>query len=115
MCNGDDEILIANIASPNSVANIQSNAKVCVSFIHVSKQKGFKLYGKAHYIPKTSTEFAPLYANIKPLTGDKFAVVGVIRVHVAKVSPIIVPSYALFPHITEREQIAGAKRTYGVK
>ena len=50
---GSNELLIADIASPNSVKNIIINPNVCVSFVHVFKQKGFKLKGVASYFKKT--------------------------------------------------------------
>ena len=37
---GDDHLLIANIASPESVKNIRGNPHVCVSFVDVFVQKG---------------------------------------------------------------------------
>jgi predicted pyridoxine 5'-phosphate oxidase superfamily flavin-nucleotide-binding protein len=46
---GESELVIANIASPESVRNIQANPNVCVSFVNVFKQKGFKLSGTAEY------------------------------------------------------------------
>ena len=45
---GDDTVIIANIASPNSIKNIIRNNKVCVSFVDIFSQKGFQLYGEAH-------------------------------------------------------------------
>ncbi|MBQ4836592.1 pyridoxamine 5'-phosphate oxidase family protein [Pseudoalteromonas luteoviolacea] len=114
ICNSDTEILIANIASANSVKNIKSNDNVCVSFVDVFKQKGFQLYGKATYIAKNSDSFEAAFGSIKPLTGDKYPVAGVIRITVLKAKPIVAPSYKLFPNITEEQQIESAKKTYGV-
>lgn len=114
VCRGDREILIANIASANSVRNILKNDQVCVSFIHVFKQKGFQVYGQARYVPRNAGEFAGVFTAIQPLTGDTYPVSGVICVTVSKVRPIIAPSYALFPDITEAQQIDKAKTTYGV-
>ncbi|ESP92582.1 pyridoxamine 5'-phosphate oxidase family protein [Pseudoalteromonas luteoviolacea] len=114
VCNRDTEILIANIASANSVKNIKNNDKVCVSFVDVFKQKGFQLYGKATYIAKNSDGFESVFSPIKPLTGDKYPVAGVIRITVLKAKPIVAPSYKLFPNITEEQQIESAKKTYGV-
>jgi predicted pyridoxine 5'-phosphate oxidase superfamily flavin-nucleotide-binding protein len=39
---GEDLILIANIASPESEKNIRSWPEVCVSFVDVFVQKGFR-------------------------------------------------------------------------
>ena len=38
-----EHLVIANIASPSSVRNIEVNPLVCVSFIDVFVQKGFKV------------------------------------------------------------------------
>ena len=40
---GAEFLLIANIASPSSVRNIAANPLVCVSFIDIFVQKGFKV------------------------------------------------------------------------
>jgi len=46
----ENKLLIANIASPNSIQNIRVNNKVCVSFVDVFVQKGFKIKGIARII-----------------------------------------------------------------
>jgi len=46
---GNTTLLIANLASPNSISNIQINPNVCISFIDISVQKGFKLQGHCQY------------------------------------------------------------------
>ena len=57
---GKDSIVIAEIASPNSLANIRKQPRVCVSFIEIFKQKGRKLYGNA-------TIVSPVQANSDPI------------------------------------------------
>jgi len=52
-----DHFLIANIASPNSVRNIAANPRVCVSFIDVFVQKGFKVSGVAQNIVKQDADY----------------------------------------------------------
>ena len=56
---GNEHVIIANIASPKSVSNIQVNSLVCVSFVHVFKQKGFKLMGEAKIIEKSNPKYEP--------------------------------------------------------
>ncbi|MCF6442642.1 pyridoxamine 5'-phosphate oxidase family protein [Pseudoalteromonas luteoviolacea] len=111
----DNELIIANIASANSVRNIKHNDNVCVSCVDVFTQKGFQLYGKASYVAKSDSHFPVLFKEIVPITGDKYPVAGIIHITVNKVKPIVAPSYKLFPNITEAEQIESAKVTYGVK
>ena len=43
-------LAIANIASPCSVRNVRANGKVCVAFVDVFVQKGYKLLGDARVI-----------------------------------------------------------------
>lgn len=47
---GDDRIVIADIASSGSVRNVQGRPKVCVSFVDVFRQRGFKLTGRAEIV-----------------------------------------------------------------
>lgn len=44
----NDSIIIVNIASPQSVKNIQENENTCLSFIDVFVQRGYQLKGKAN-------------------------------------------------------------------
>ena len=110
---GTDELIIANIASPESVKNIRVNPKVCVSFVHVFKQKGFKLKGNARYIVSSDESYAELYESVRYLAGD-FPVQGIIKIVITGVAPILAPSYYLVSSTTEESQIESAKRAYGV-
>ena len=112
---GDRTLLIANIASPKSVLNIQQNSKVCVSFVEVFRQKGFKLIGKAHVIEKTHDDFMEKRQPLYDIAGDHFPIHGVITIEVNEVAEIIAPSYKLFPETTEQDQIESAMKTYGVQ
>lgn len=51
-------LLIANIASPGSRANIRRHPAMCVSFVDVCIQKGFKLQGIATVVESTDDPFA---------------------------------------------------------
>ena len=104
----DCHLVIANIASPNSVRNLLKNPLVCVSFIDVFVQKGFKVMGSAQNIGPQE----PLQA----LAGPRFPLRSVIVVKASAVEPIIAPSYHLYPvETTEQSQIELALRTYGVR
>lgn len=110
----NNKILIANIASPNSIHNIEENNKVCISFVDVFVQKGFKIKGQAKIIYKNDVNF---YVKVKPLIdlySDKFPISAVIEIEVEKVEIIQAPSYFLFPGITEEQQIESALKTYKV-
>lgn len=111
----DRTLLIANVASPNSIENIQENANVCVSFVDIFIQKGYKLKGTATLINKGDNEFNE---KAKPLTDmftDEFPIKSIIEIDVKKVDTIQAPSYFLYPDRTEQFQIESAMNIYKVK
>lgn len=108
-------LLIANIASPKSVNNIVYNPNVCVSFIDVFIQKGFKLKGKARIISKEDPIFSEKVKHLTNLFSDKFPINDIIEVSVKQVEQIIAPSYYLYAETTEEGQVESAMRAYKVK
>lgn len=111
----DDSILIADIASPVSVRNIARQPLVCVSFVDVFRQRGFKIAGRARLIPPEHPEFAVTGVRLQELAGAGFKVRQAIHVTVTRVARIWAPSYALFPDRTVEEQQARGYATYGVR
>lgn len=112
---GETQMLIADIASPVSRRNIEVNPRVCVSCIDVFAQKGYKIVGDAEVVlphdPLWESAHAPLHAA----AGDDFPIRAVFRIDVLRVSPILAPSYRIFPDRSEPEQIRRAYETYGVR
>lgn len=109
------KLLIANIASPASIKNLLSNPEVCVSFIEVFKQKGFKIKGTATYIVSGDALFDDYHARLRTLGGERFPILGVIEVTIDRVDGIVAPSYWMFPdETTEDSQIKSAMQSYGV-
>jgi hypothetical protein len=111
---GREGVLIANIASPTSVRNLRTNPRVCVSFVDVFVQRGYKLVGDAEVVSPADARFASLQAPLAEITGGVFPIRGVIVVRATAVEPIVAPSYRLIAGTTEQSQIDAAMRTYGV-
>jgi predicted pyridoxine 5'-phosphate oxidase superfamily flavin-nucleotide-binding protein len=111
---GTDSIIVANIASPQTVKNIKQNANVCVSFINILVQKGFQVHGKATIIKKIDSEFAEMETILAKMTGGKFPFATITKIAIKQVKPIIAPSYMFYPETTEKAQIESAKKTYSI-
>ncbi len=107
-------IIIANIASPNSVKNIKHHNKVCLSFIDILIQKGYQLKGTAYLIEKQDPDFPDMYNQLLKITEGKFPFSTIIKIEVDHIKPIIAPSYIIYPETTEQQQIASAKKRYGL-
>lgn len=110
---GANEIIIANIASPQTVKNIKQNENVCISFIDILVQKGFQVYGKAEIIKKEDSLFLERAKVLTEMTEGLFPFATITRINITRTKPIIAPRYMLFPKTTEKEQIASARKTYG--
>ena len=108
-------LVIAHIASPVSVSNIERNPQACVSFVDIWVQKGFKVTGAARIVPRSVPQFAHWSAPLTQQVGDRFPLHAVIVVQATTVQPIVAPSYALYPAQTsEASQREAAWRRYGV-
>lgn len=110
---GDTHIIIANIASPQTVMNIKENKNICLSFIDVFVQKGFQVKGEARIVGNSDPDFSELETPLLLITKGKFPFASITIVTVKHIKPIIAPSYLFFPNITEAEQIESARKTYG--
>lgn len=111
----DSTLLIANIASPNSIENINENPNVCVSFVDIFIQKGYKLKGIARLIDKNHNDFREKVKPLIKLFSADFPIITVIEIEIKKVDKIQAPSYFLHPERTEQFQVESALKTYQVK
>ena len=107
------QVLIADIASPQSRKNIEAQSLVCVSFVDIFKQRGYKLKGQARYVPKSSAAFESYWPYLAPLLEPDFPVKGIIQVTAHSYSPIMAPSYTVFQR-SEAEMIRAARKTFAV-
>lgn len=110
-----DKIIIANIASPQTIQNIKQNENVCVSFIDILVQKGYEVKGKAKIIKKRDSEFSEMEKELNKITGGNFPFATITEITIENSKQIIAPKYILYPETTELEQIDSAKNSYGVK
>ena len=107
-------IIIANIASPQSVRNIKSNAQVCVSFIDILVQKGYQVKGRAEILISDDPLFVDMEGVLLKQTEGKFPFRQIIKVEVQTSKPIVAPRYLLYPETTEEDQIQTAKNQYKI-
>lgn len=112
----EHHLVIAQIASPGSARNVAANPRVCVSFIDVFVQKGYKLSGTARLVPRGHAEYESWAQPLEAMTLGRFPIHGVFVVRVLAAEPIVAPSYRLYAdEVTEQSQREDAMRTYGVR
>jgi uncharacterized protein len=109
---GDTYVLIAHVASPKSVRNIKANPKVCLSFVEVFEQRGFKLNGIARVIEPSHLDYEARVLPLKKIATERFPIQSFIEVEVTKIANILAPRYKLYPETTPAAQIERAVKTY---
>ncbi|MDE1995880.1 MAG: pyridoxamine 5'-phosphate oxidase family protein [Rhizobiaceae bacterium] len=111
---GDDTLVIADIASTNSVRNLRAHPTACVSFIDIFRERGFKIVGTASILSPEQPEFGVVGAELLSMAGPNFPVRHVISIQIESISRIWAPSYKLLPEQTDEDRMQNAFRTYGV-
>jgi predicted pyridoxine 5'-phosphate oxidase superfamily flavin-nucleotide-binding protein len=111
----DHHVVVAHIASPISARNIAQQPQVCLSFVDVFVQKGFKLLGTAREVRAADPEFATWAKPLLAMVGQRFTIHSVLVIRVSSVAPIVAPGYLFYPdETTEASQVESAMRAYKV-
>jgi len=111
----DHYVIIANIASPQSIDNIKHNTQVCISFIDILIQRGWQLKGTAELIERGEPTFELFESPLLKMTKGKFPFSTIIKMKVHETKPIWAPSYIFYPETTQQEQIEKALKSYSLK
>ena len=114
MYDGNGRIIVAHIASPQTVRNIESNPRVCLSFIDVFAQKGHKVRGMAKILRESHERYPEQKSNLVQIIGETFRILAVIEVEPTEIEEIIAPSYRMFPDTTTSMLVQQSLATYKV-
>ena len=112
----EQHVVVAHLASPISARNIAQHSQVCLSFVDVFVQKGFKLIGNAREVRANDAEFTDWAEPLLAMVGQRFTIQSVLVIQVQSVAAIVAPSYRFYPHdTTEASQVASGMRAYNVQ
>ncbi len=114
MYDGNGKILVAHIASPQTVRNIENDPRVCLSFIDVFTQRGHKVRGTARILRESDEHFQEQHARLTEFIGDTFRILAVIEVAPTEIEQIIAPSYRVIPDTSAEKMIQQSLGTYRV-
>ncbi len=112
----DQHVVVAHIASPISARNIAQHPQVCLSFVDVFVQKGFKLLGTAREVRAADPEFATWAKPLLAMVGQRFTIRSVMVIQVQSVAAILAPNYRFYPNdTTEASQVVSGMQAYKVR
>lgn len=89
-----DELLIADIRSPETTSNVLSNPEVEVCVVHPLLRRGYRLRGRAEVMRGGSAEFEAAAAAYRK-RGVKSQIGAIIRVRLYEASEVRSPLYDL--------------------
>ena len=113
-CYGDDRLVVADVASANTVRNIRAHSAVCASFVDVFRERGFKIVGTATIVSPKDADFPTIGTEVLRKAGTAFPIRHIISIKIARISRIWAPSYTLFPDRAEADRMRIAYDAYGV-
>lgn len=112
---GQGRILVANIASPVTARNIERIPRICLSFVNVFIQRGYKISGTATVLKPGDSGFDEKHRRLTDAIGAAFPIISVIVIEPVAVAEIIAPSYRLFPDTGPVDRIRESLQTYRVE
>lgn len=113
-CFQDGLILIAHIASPQSIANIESNSQACISFIDIFTQRGFKIRGTAKIVRPEDSSFERFSLKLSEMVGEDHEILAIISIHPIDIEPVLAPSYNIHPETSTKDMIRQSLKTYRI-
>lgn len=112
---GEDGLVIADIASPVTIRNLTNGSRLCVSFIDLFRQKGWKLEGCGRVLAKGDPEYTAYAAELTEMAGPHFPIRHVVHMQITRCTRIIAPSYRFRPELSDEERFDMAMSAYGVR
>lgn len=110
----EEQILIAHVASPQSISNILTCPQVCLSFIDIFTQRGYKIGGTAEVVNPANPKFPEYSASLSQMLGDDHEILAVMVITPQTVDEVIAPSYTIHPQTTEENMIRQSFETYRI-
>ncbi len=108
----DRHLVFANIASPNTIANLRRNPAIEINVVDIFMRRGFRFKGTAMLMSEGSAEYAfvaePLWAE----HGTSYPVDDVVKVGVSAISEVRSPAYTYGEGVTEEALSEAFKKIY---
>ncbi len=115
MVHDDDHLVFANIASPNTAANLRRNPAIEINAIDIFARRGYRFKGTAELMPPGSPEYdfvaEPFWAD----NGSQFPIHEIVKVAVTYAAPVLSPAYTFVDGLAEEVLREAYLSKYGVR
>ena len=110
----DDRIAFANIASPNTIRNLQQNPAIEINVVDIFRRRGYRFRGTAELIGPGGAEYKVVSEKVWGAVGTDYPVHEVVVVKVDDARPVLSPAYT-FGGAEEAQLREEWLTNYGVK
>jgi uncharacterized protein len=111
----EDELFFANMASPQTVANLKRNPAIEINVVDIFSRRGYRFKGQAEVLSEGSPDFSLVAEWVWGVNGREYPVHDVVRIKVSEAKQVLSPAYVFGTGITEAELRAAYMPKYGVK
>lgn len=111
----DNHLVFANIASPNTLANLKRNPSIEINTIDIFRRRGYRFKGIATLHPPGTPEYDFVSIPFHAEHGDAFPIHDIVKVKVERATPVISPAYTFIDGVTEEALRQSYLTKYGVQ
>lgn len=90
-----DALLFANIASPDTIANLRRHPAMELNVVDIFARRGYRFSGRGEVLAEHDPAFQQVARWVKATNGDIYPVFDVVRLLPSKVMDIRSPAYSI--------------------
>jgi predicted pyridoxine 5'-phosphate oxidase superfamily flavin-nucleotide-binding protein len=111
----DEHLVFANIRSPQTVRNLDTNPNVEVNVVDVFRRRGYRFKGTAEVLD-SGPLFEEITGELRERLGPRYPLKQIVKIKVERAAALLSPAYIYDdPRPTEEELKASFLRRYGVR
>jgi uncharacterized protein len=109
----DDHLAFADIASPVTIRNLQTNPFIEINMVDPFLRRGFRFKGRAT-IHKAGADFDFVAEDLWAREGRQYPVNAVVKVRVEESFPVLSPAYTFNDNVQEAQVKASWLKRFGL-
>ena len=108
----DSHLVFANMASPDTVANLRKRPSIELNVVDIFKRRGYRFKGTAELMLEGTYEYAFVAKPLWSEHGKNFPVHEVIKVRLERIREIRSPAYTYGENVTEQNLVETFLKIY---
>jgi predicted pyridoxine 5'-phosphate oxidase superfamily flavin-nucleotide-binding protein len=111
----NDALFFADIASPQTIRNLQRNPAISINVVDVFARRGYRFNGMARVLPDGDLDRRYVAEWVWGTNGADYPVNHVVRIDVREALPLLSPAYRFGDAVSEEALREAYMAKYGVR